>query len=140
MALADRDAEPVRQVAHLDARRRKTLRLPQQPFAADLAALVVGGEQGDLEAGRDRPGRDLDGTSMDDVFTSLPSPLYPHDPVQQVDAVLPVSARLGYDVLPWLELWGAMRNLLDESYESEYAYPGPGCELSAGLTARGSPA
>jgi iron complex outermembrane receptor protein len=79
---------------------------------------------------------DLDATYMDEVFTSLPSPLYPDDPVQQVDAVLLLSARLGVDLLPWLELWGAGRNLLDEDYESEYAYPGPGRDLSAGLTAR----
>lgn len=79
---------------------------------------------------------DLDGTYMGDVFSSLPSPLYPDDPVQQVDAVLLVSARFGCNVLPWLELWGAGRNLLDEDYESEFAYPGPGRELSVGLTAR----
>jgi iron complex outermembrane receptor protein len=79
---------------------------------------------------------DLDGTYMDDVFNSLPSPLYPDDPVQRVDAVFLLSARFGCDVLSWLELWGAGRNLLDEDYESEYAYPGPGRELSAGLTMR----
>jgi iron complex outermembrane receptor protein len=77
----------------------------------------------------------LDGTYMGDVFTSLPSPLYPDDPVQQVDAVFLLGARLGYDVLGWLELWAAGRNLLDEDYESEFAYPGPGRELSVGLTA-----
>jgi iron complex outermembrane receptor protein len=79
---------------------------------------------------------DLDGTYMGDVFSSLPSPLYPDDPVQQVDGVFLLSARFGCDVLPWLELWGAGRNLLDEDYESEFAYPGPGRELSVGLTAR----
>ncbi len=78
---------------------------------------------------------DLGGTWMDEVFTSLPSPLYPNDPTQRVDAVFLVAARLGWDVTPNLELWGAGRNLLDEDYESEYAYPGPGRELSAGLTA-----
>lgn len=77
----------------------------------------------------------LDGTYMGDVVTSLPSPLYPDNPVQRVDAVFLLSARFGCDVLPWLELWGAGRNLLDEDYESEYAYPGPGRELSVGLTA-----
>jgi outer membrane receptor protein involved in Fe transport len=35
-----------------------------------------------------------------------------------------------------LELWGAVRNLLDEDYESEYAYPGPGRAFSVGLSAK----
>ena len=79
---------------------------------------------------------DLDGTYMDVVFSSLPARLDPDEPVQRVDAGVLLSARFGCDVLPWLELWGAGRNLLDEDYESEYAYPGPGRELSVGLTAR----
>lgn len=81
-------------------------------------------------------GFDLDLNFMDEVFSSLPSPLYPDDPVQQVDDVFLTSARFGYDVLPGLELWGAVRNLFDEDYQSEFAYPGPGRELSAGLTVR----
>jgi iron complex outermembrane receptor protein len=81
-------------------------------------------------------GFDLDLTYMDDVFTSLPSPLYPDDPAQQVEEVVLTSARFGYDVVPGLELWGAVRNLFDENYQSEFAYPGPRRELSAGMTVR----
>ena len=79
---------------------------------------------------------DLDLTYMDEVFTALPSPLHPDDPAEQVDGVFLTSARVGYDVRPKLELWGAVRNLFDEDYQSEFAYPGPGRELSAGMTVR----
>jgi outer membrane receptor protein involved in Fe transport len=78
----------------------------------------------------------LDLTYMGEVFTSLPSPLYPDDPAQRVDAVFLTSTRLGYDILPELEVWGAVRNLFDENYQSAFAYPGPGRELSAGITVR----
>ncbi len=79
---------------------------------------------------------DLDGTYMDDVYTSLPSARYPNDPMLAVDAVFLTNARFGWNLLPQLELWGAVRNLLDEDYESEYAYPGPGRALSLGLSAK----
>ena len=40
------------------------------------------------------------------------------------------------DLVKSLELWGAVRNLLDEDYESEYAFPGPGRAFSVGLSAK----
>ncbi len=79
---------------------------------------------------------DLDGTYMDNVFTSLPSPRYPDDPTNEVDGYFLTSVRFGVDVMQKLELWGAVRNLLDEDYESEYAYPGPGRAFSVGLSAK----
>jgi len=79
---------------------------------------------------------DLNGRYMDNVFTSLPSPGYPDDPVQEVSSYYLVDVRFGYDVIPKLELWGAVRNLLDESYESEYAYPGPGRAISFGVSGK----
>ncbi len=79
---------------------------------------------------------DLDAAYMDNVFTSLPSPRYPNDPVREVDSYVLTNLRLGFDVARSLELWGTVRNLLDESFESEYAYPGPGRAFSVGLSAK----
>jgi iron complex outermembrane receptor protein len=79
---------------------------------------------------------DLDGRYMGKVFTSLPSPRYPDDPVQEVASYFLASIRFSYQVMPRLELWGAVRNLFDESYELEYAYPGPGRAISVGVSGK----
>jgi iron complex outermembrane receptor protein len=79
---------------------------------------------------------DLNIRYLDDVFTSLPSPRYPDDPVEQVSGYLLTDIRFGYDLTPKLEVWATVRNLLDESYESEYAYPGPGRAISFGLSGK----
>ena len=56
--------------------------------------------------------------------------------MRQVDSVFLTNLRIGYDILPKLELWGAARNLFDVDYESEYAFPGPGRSLSMGLSGK----
>jgi outer membrane receptor protein involved in Fe transport len=83
------------------------------------------------------PGRlDLDGTYMDSVYASLPSPKFPNDPVRLVDSYFLTNLRAGVDVLPRLELWLAVRNVFDVDYESEYAFPGPGRSVSFGMSGR----
>jgi outer membrane receptor protein involved in Fe transport len=79
---------------------------------------------------------DLNIRYMDDVFTSLPSPRYPDDPVEKVSSYFLADFRFGYDMMPKLEVWAAVRNLLDECYESEYSYPGPGRAISIGISGK----
>jgi len=79
---------------------------------------------------------DLDGTYMDDVYTSLPSAKFPGDPVRRVGSYSLTDLRAGVDVVANLELWAAVRNLFDVDYESEYTCPGPGRSYSFGLSGK----
>lgn len=79
---------------------------------------------------------DLDGIYLSDVYTSLPSPRYPDDPVQEVDCYFLTNARAGFDISTRLELWLAVRNLFDVDYSTEFGYPAPGRLISVGLSAR----
>lgn len=79
---------------------------------------------------------DLSGTHAGEVYTSLPSPRYPTDPTYKVDEYFLTSLRAGVDLGSKFELWLAVRNLGDQDYETDYAFPGPGRAFSVGLKAR----
>lgn len=79
---------------------------------------------------------DLDGIYVDDVYTSLPSPKYPNDPTTKADSYFLTNARVGVDLLSNLELWSAVRNILDEDYAPEFGFPGPGRSFSVGIAVK----
>ncbi len=79
---------------------------------------------------------DLDGTYMDEVFTSLPSAKYPTDPTKKVDSYFLTNARVGVDLLRNLELWTSIRNITDLDYQTDFGFPAPGRTVSVGLSAK----
>lgn len=79
---------------------------------------------------------DIDGTYMDEVFTSLPSAKYPTDPTKKVDSYVLTNARFGIDLVKSLELWTSIRNIGDLDYETDFGFPAPGRTVSVGLSAK----
>ena len=79
------------------------------------------------------------------MYSSLPSPIYPNDPVKEVDGYTLLGAKVTQEVVKGVRLHVAVRNLLDADYESEAGFPagadvrggGLGDVLRAPLRGRG---
>lgn len=56
--------------------------------------------------------------------------------VENLDAYTLVNLSAGYDVLPWLQLYGRIDNLFDEFYEEAWSYATPGLSGYIGLRAK----
>lgn len=89
-----------------------------------------------LRAPRTDTRLDLHGVYSGEVFSSLPTPLYPKDPEKKVDSSFVLDLRLGQPVKERFEAFLALRNLLDADVESEVGYPAPGRAFSVGVKAR----
>ena len=83
-----------------------------------------------------RTALDVHGVFASEVFTSLPTPQHPTDPVEKVDSSFVLDGRLAQPLLKKLDAFLAVRNLLDEDIESEPGYPAPGRAVSIGLNLR----
>ncbi len=75
---------------------------------------------------------DLDAVYVGSMYTSLPSPIYPNDPVKEIDGYFLVGAKVTQEILKGVRLHVAVRNLLDADYESEAGYPGQGRTFAFG--------
>ena len=78
---------------------------------------------------------DLDALYASSMYSSLPSSLYPNDPVKEVDGYFLVGTKVTQDVTKGGRLYVAVRNLLDADYESEAGFPGQGRTFAVGATA-----
>jgi outer membrane cobalamin receptor len=78
---------------------------------------------------------DLDAVYVGSMYSSLPSPAYPKDPVKEVDGHFLVGAKVTQEVTKGVRLHVAVRNLLDEDYESEAGFPGQGRTFAFGAAA-----
>jgi outer membrane receptor protein involved in Fe transport len=78
---------------------------------------------------------DLDALYVSSMYTSLPSPIYPNDPVKQIDGYFLLGAKVTQEVVKGVKLHVAVRNLLDADYESEAGFPGTGRTFSIGASA-----
>ncbi len=81
------------------------------------------------------PVLDLDALWVGSMYSSLPSPAYPKDPVKVADGYLLLGAKVTQEVAKGLRLHVSARNLLDADYEGEVGFPGPGRTLSVGAAA-----
>ena len=78
---------------------------------------------------------DLDALYLGSMYSSLPSPPYPKDPVKEVDGYFLLGARVTQEVVKGIRLHVAVRNLLDADYESEAGFPGQGRTFAVGAAA-----
>jgi outer membrane cobalamin receptor len=78
---------------------------------------------------------DLDAVYVGSMYSSLPSAAYPKDPVKEVDGYFLLGAKVTQEVVKGIRVWVAGRNLLDEDYESEAAFPGQGRTFAFGASA-----
>ncbi|MBI5443690.1 MAG: TonB-dependent receptor [Deltaproteobacteria bacterium] len=78
---------------------------------------------------------DLDTVYVGSMYTGLPSPAYPNDPVKKVDGHFLVGAKVTQEVVKGVKLHVAVRNLLDADFESETGYPGQGRTYAVGASA-----
>jgi outer membrane cobalamin receptor len=77
---------------------------------------------------------DLDAVYVGSMYTSLPSPIYPNDPVKEIDGYFLLGAKVTQEVLKGVRLHVAVRNLLDADFESEAGYPGQGRTFAFGAS------
>lgn len=75
---------------------------------------------------------DLDAVYVGSMYSSLPSPAYPGDPVKESDGYFLVGAKVTQEVLKGVRLHVAVRNLFDTDFESEPGFPGPGRTFAFG--------
>ena len=78
---------------------------------------------------------DLDAVYVGSMYSSLPSPAYPKDPVKEVGGYFLLGAKVTQEVAKGVRLHVAVRNLLDEDYESEAGFPGQGRTFAFGAAA-----
>jgi outer membrane cobalamin receptor len=78
---------------------------------------------------------DLDAVWVGSMYTSLPSPVYPNDPVKEIDGYVLLGAKVTQEIVKDIRLHVAFRNLLDADYESESGYPGQGRTIAVGASA-----
>ena len=78
---------------------------------------------------------DLDAVWVGSMYSSLPSPAYPKDPVKESDGYVLLGAKATQEVVKGIRLHVAVRNLLDADYESEAGFPGVGRTVSFGASA-----
>ena len=78
---------------------------------------------------------DLDAVYVGSMYSSLPSPVYPKDPVKEVDGYFLLGAKVTQEVVKGIRVHVAVRNLLDEDYESEAGFPGAGRTFAFGAAA-----
>jgi vitamin B12 transporter len=77
---------------------------------------------------------DLDAVYVGSMYSSLPSPAYPNDPVKEVDGYFLLGAKVTQEVVGAVRLHVAVRNLLDADYESEAGFPGQGRTFAFGAS------
>ena len=77
---------------------------------------------------------DLDAVWIGSMYSSLPSPAYPTDPVKEVDGSFLLGAKVTQEVVEGFRLHVAVRNLLDADYESEAGFPGQGRTFAFGAS------
>lgn len=75
---------------------------------------------------------DLDALYVGAMYSSLPSPAFPTDPVKRSDGYFLVGAKVTQEVLKGVRLHVAVRNLFDTDFESEPGFPGPGRTFAFG--------
>lgn len=78
---------------------------------------------------------DLDGTWVGPMYSSLPSPAYPTDPVKRAEGYFLVGAKVTQEVVKDIRLYVSVRNLFDANYQSEAGFPGLGQTFAFGATA-----
>jgi outer membrane receptor protein involved in Fe transport len=78
---------------------------------------------------------DLDAVYVGSMYTSLPSPIYPNDPVKEIDGYVLLGAKVTQEVVKRIRLHVAVRNLLDADFESEAGFPGQGRTFAVGAAA-----
>jgi outer membrane receptor protein involved in Fe transport len=78
---------------------------------------------------------DLDAVYVGSMYSSLPSPAYPTDPVKEVDGSFLAGAKVTQEVVKGVRLYVAVRNFLDADYESEAGFPGQGRTFAVGAAA-----
>ncbi len=69
------------------------------------------------------------------MYTSLPSPIYPNDPVKEIGGYFLLGAKVTQEVVKGVKLHVAVRNFLDADYESESGFPGQGRTFAVGAAA-----
>ena len=69
------------------------------------------------------------------MYSSLPSPIYPNDPVKEVGGYTLLGAKVTQEVVKGVKLHVAVRNFLDADYESESGFPGQGRTFAVGASA-----
>jgi iron complex outermembrane receptor protein len=77
---------------------------------------------------------DLDAVYVGSMYTSLPSPIYPNDPVKEIDGYFLLGAKVTQEVMKGVRVHVAVRNLLDADFESEAGYPGQGRTFAFGAS------
>lgn len=78
---------------------------------------------------------DLDAVYVGSMYSSLPSPAYPNDPVKESDGYFLVGAKVTQEILKGVRLHVAVRNLFDTDFESEPGFPGQGRTFAFGAAA-----
>ncbi|MBK8597038.1 MAG: TonB-dependent receptor [Holophagales bacterium] len=78
---------------------------------------------------------DLDAVYVGSMYSSLPSPIYPTDPVKEVGGYTLLGAKVTQEVVKGVKLHVAVRNFLDADYESESGFPGQGRTFAVGASA-----
>ena len=78
---------------------------------------------------------DLDLVWVGSMYSSLPSPAYPTDPVKKVDGYALVGGKVTQEIVKGIRGYVSVRNLFDENYESEAGFPGAGRVWAFGATA-----
>jgi outer membrane receptor protein involved in Fe transport len=77
---------------------------------------------------------DLDAVWLGSMYSSLPSPAYPTDPVKKADGYVLFGAKVTQEVLRGVRFYVSGRNLFDADYESEAGFPGVGRTFAFGAS------
>ena len=83
-----------------------------------------------------KTGLDVVGIYMGDVYSQLPTPAYPTDPIHKCSDYFTMNLRISQVFLKYFEAYVAINNIFDRDYESEYGFPAPGRNVYFGLTAK----
>jgi iron complex outermembrane receptor protein len=81
-------------------------------------------------------GLDVVGVYMGEIYSQLPTPSRPSDPIIKLDDSFTMNLRISKTFLKYFEAYAAINNIFDTDYESEYGFPAPGRNFYFGVSAK----
>jgi len=79
---------------------------------------------------------DLNGTLISEIYNQVPNVASPTQAYQSAAGYFLINARVSQKFLKHYEAYVAFNNLFDRNYEEQYGFPGRGCNIFCGLTAK----
>jgi iron complex outermembrane receptor protein len=81
-------------------------------------------------------GVDVVGVYMGKIYSQLPTPKNPTQPIQKVDDSFTMNFRISRVFFKYFEVYAAINNIFDTDYQSEYGFPAPGRNFYFGVSAK----